>query len=352
MTAEQKTHLLWDGESSIKAKAQHKYIFVADGQKQRKYKLLSGADAAWNPGKNKPILAYIYVSEKRIMGLKDAVVAELKKAGQSDVDIKGWVKNAYTKDNHGEDYEAELAALNEYKKSASEQQKDRIKYGLDDLGWFIDAFKDVKEEPIDKNTKLAKASPKSKRDIFRAALQKAQDSNGKQILDVSNLDSTGAKLRNKSYKNNVSSDTISYIETDNLKTYKKAIEWAFGSTDDHEADIESVKVKLAGRKKGAKTMKGAKKPVAASTTSTTSTTTTKAEPKSESKAESKSESKTVEPVAPPTTPVSEKAEKPAAKKKQMGSPSRKAPLPGTRSPGAVLTKGGENFTQITPLKSK
>ncbi|HSW76542.1 MAG TPA: hypothetical protein VLG50_05830 [Candidatus Saccharimonadales bacterium] len=335
MAAKSKNYLMWDENLANKARTQHKYVFVFDGQKQRTYKVLSGAENAWVPGKNKQPTLYIYIPDKRLMGLKDAVVAALKAADKSDAEIKTLLKSAYTKDNHGADYQAELQKLNEYRHSEKQSQKDKIKYGLDDIEWFIAAIKNVKEEPIDKLQKNAKVSPKGKREIFRSLLQKAQDN--KQIIDVSALETSGAKIRTKSNKNTVHSDALSYIESDNVKSYRKAMEWAFGSADDHESDIESVKSRLAEKKKAAgQKVKG---------------TTKKTTPKKV--VADTSVSVQTEQNVPSSTVVVEKpaekvADKPAAKKKQLGSP-KKAALPGSKSPGAILTRGGDNFQNIPPL---
>ncbi len=303
MSTDQKNVLLWDEEYASKAAKQHKYIFVSSGQKQRKLKLLTGAQNAWYPKKDKAPVLYIYVPEKRIMGLKEDVIAVLKAAGKSESDIKRWVKEAYSKDSHGDLYQTELASLTDYKKVTTDQQKDRIKYTLKDLGWFVDAIKDVKEVPVDKSTiRQNKVSPKSQRDIFRSLYQKAVELG--QILDVSQLETSGARLRPTASKTRVQSDTLP-LETDNVKNYRRAIEWHFGSTEQYEADIESIKVKLADRKKGTKG------------------TTKKTTPK-------------------PEAPAEQVVEK---KKKAMGSPRK-----GAKSPGAVTTKGGENFTSIPPIK--
>ena len=310
MTTEQKTYIAWDKDLASKALKQHKYIFVSENQKQRKSKLLSGAENAWNPGANKSPVLYIYVPGLQIMGLKEDVVRELT-GKYTDSEIKNYLKTAYTKANHGAEYEAELERLKVYKSDENLNHKNKIKYGLEDLEWFVEALKDVKEEPIDKlSQKASKVSPKSKRDLFRDLHQRAVS--GGKYLNVSNLESTGAKLKDQPAKkgNSVYSE-LTRLETDNLKSYKKAIEWAFGSTENHEEDIESVRVALSG-KKGKKVIK-------------------KTTPKKE-----------IEEPVPVTEPVK-------SKKKQLGSP-RKTGIPGSKSPGTVITRGGDNFTAIPPIK--
>ncbi len=321
MATEPKNYMMWDKESAAKAAKQHKYIFVSEDQKLKKYKLLSGSEKSWVPGKGKQPTNYIYLPNKRLMGLKEHVTAALKAGGVSESEIKSDLKTAYTATNHGADYAAEIEKLNAYKESVTNTQKERIKHGLDDMVWFIDALKDVKEEPIDKATqKASKVSPKSKRDIFRNLYEKA-NTTGK-IIDVSGLETVGGKLRDQPSKKGgkVKSDNL-IIETDNVKNYRKAIEWIFGSAENHEADIETVKVRLAEKKKAgvkkAAPKKGAEKSVET--------------PKAVETAE--------EVVAAPVKKV----------KKQLGSP-RKAALPGSKSPGAVNTRGGENFTSIPPIK--
>lgn len=308
---EQKTYIAWDKELAAKAAKQHKYIFVSEGQKQRKYKLLSGAESAWNPKGNKEQLDYIYLPDLSIMGLKDDVVSALSEK-LSDSEIKSSLKSAYTRDNHGQDYLDELEKLKEYKSTESKQQKSKIKYGLEDLEWFYEALKDVKEEPIDKAQKASKISPKSKRDLFRDLYQRAVDNN--KYVNVSHLDTTGAKLKDQPAKkgNFVVSETTR-METDNLKSYRKAIEWAFGSTANHEEDIEAIRVALS-EKKGKKVTK-------------------RATPKKQ-----------------PVEEPSEEKPKKETKKKMMGSP-RKG-IPGSKSPGAVVTRGGDNFTPIPAVKGK
>lgn len=295
---EQKTFVVWDKELANKAAKQHKYIYVCKNQKQHKYKLLTGAENAWNPRTNKQSVPYIYISELRIMGLKEDVVEELK-LHYNDLEVKNHLKNAYTKTNHGEDFVAEVEKLKLYKANESTELKSKIKYGLEDLGWFVEALKDVREEPIDKLQKSSKVSPKSKRDMFRALYQKALD-NGKYI-NVSTLDGVGAKLKDQpSKKGNFVVSEVTKIETDSLKNYTKAIEWFFGSTEQHEEDIATIRAELAN-KKGKKVVKK-------------------------------------------TTPKKD-TEEPKTKKKQLGSP-RKNGIPGSKSPGAVMTRGGENFTPI------
>lgn len=311
---EQKTYIAWDKELATKAAKQHKYIFVSEGQTQRKFKLLSGAENAWNPKGNKEQLDYIYISALNIMGLKDDVVSALSEK-LSDSEIKAHLKTAYTRDNHGQDYLDELERLKEYKSTESKQQKSKIKYGLEDLEWFYEAIKDVKEEPIDKAQKASKISPKSKRDLFRDLYQRAVDNN--KYVNVSHLDTTGAKLKDQPAKkgNFVVSETTR-METDNLKSYRKAIEWAFGSTANHEDDIEAIRVALS-EKKGKKVTK-------------------RATPKKEVVEEPSTDNE-----------KPEKTEK-KPKKKMMGSP-RKG-IPGSKSPGAVVTRGGDNFTPIPAVK--
>jgi hypothetical protein len=311
MTTEQKTYIAWDKELASKAAKQHKYIFVSEGQKQRKTKLLSGAENAWNPRGNKPLLDYIYLSELRIMGLKNDVVEALSEK-LSDSEIKTHLKSAYTSSNHGQDFLDELEKLKEYRSTETTQQKSKIKYGLEDLGWFIDAMKDVREEPIDKIQKSSKISPKSKRDFFRDLYQRAVDSN--KYVNVSNIDTTGAKLKDQpAKKGNFVHSELTRLETDNIKSYKRAIEWAFGSAENHEEDIEAIRVAL-GEKKGKKV-------------------TRKATPKKET-----------------VTTENENVSETKSKKKQMGSP-RKG-IPGSKSPGAVVTKGSDNFTPIPSVRSK
>ena len=249
---EAKITLLWDRELGQKAAEQHKYVFVSAGQKTKRYKLLSGAEKAWVPGKNKEVVNYIYLPNVRLMGLKEDVTAALKAANIPEAEIKSSLKTAYTKDNHGDEYTAELDRLKTYQSSATTLNKDKLKYGLEDLEWFIEALKDCKEEPIDKNAnKTTQVSPKSKRDIFRSMWDKAQES-GK-IIDVSQLETAGGKLKDQPTKKGLKvKSTTHNLETDNLKNYKKAIEWIYGSTENHEADIETVKGLLAEKKKGTK----------------------------------------------------------------------------------------------------
>lgn len=304
MATETKTVTLWDKETMLKASQQHKYVYVFAGQKQKKFKLLTGADKAWKSGKNKPVIPYVYLSELKIMGLKEDVTQELKNQGMSDLDIKNHFKSAYTKDHHGDDYKAEIERLKTYQKSVESNFHDHIKYGLEDLEWFVEALKDVKEEPIDSTaTKASRVSPKSKRDLFVELYKKAQESH--KVVDVSTLEGVGAKLRDQATKkgNKVYNEELN-METDNIRTYKKAIEWIFGSLTDHEEHIETMKTALAEKKKGVK--------------------------------------KT-------DTTAAVKTEQP--KKKQLGSP-RKQALPGSKSPGAIKVTGGENFTAIPVLSSK
>lgn len=296
--------LVWDKENSQKASAQNKFIFVAPNQKFKKYKLLSGAEKAWTLSKTKEELNYIYIPspDVRLMGVKEHVVSVLKEHGFTDNEIKNLLKTAYTRENHSTGYKEELERLSVYQKSEEEKTKNKIHYTLADLEWFIDAIKDVKEEPIDNPNKGNKVTPKSKRDIFRLLWDKAQ-TNGKYV-DVSLLDTTGAKLRDgPSVKGGKVHSDLLKLETDNLKNYKKAIEWIYGSTEQHEADIELIKSKLFEKK-------NLKTPT----------------PKKEVKTE-------------PT------------KKKGMGSP-RKAIIPGSKSPGALHSKGGDNFAPIPALPKK
>lgn len=301
----------WNKENSQKAAEQHKYIFVAPNQKQKKCKLLTGADKAWKASKTKEELNYIYVpsTDVRVMGTRDNVINALKEGGFSENEIKNLLKTAYTRENHGAAYDEELAKLEAYKASEAQKTKEKIHYTLNDLEWFVDALKDVKEEPVDNGAKANKVTPKSKRDLFRALWDKIQGT--KKILNVSQLDGTGAKIRdNPTIKGaTVQSDTLP-LETDNVKNYKKAIEWIFGSTEQHEADIESIKSKLAEKKKP---------------------------PLKDTKEETKE-------------PVKE-VPKREVKKKPMGSP-RKAAIPGSKSPGAIHSKGGDNFNPIPPLPKK
>src|SRR5438270_6854115 len=108
MPTESKPITLWDKETMEKAKQQHKYVYVSAGQKQKKFKLLTGADKAWKQGKNRQVIPYFYLSELKIMGLKEDVTSELKARGLSDNEIKAHLKTAYTKDNHGDDYKEEI----------------------------------------------------------------------------------------------------------------------------------------------------------------------------------------------------------------------------------------------------
>jgi hypothetical protein len=316
MTTEPKIFIAWDKELATKAAKQHKYIYVTKNQKQRQFKLLTGADNAWNPRANKQVVPYIYISELRIMGLKEDVV-EVLSLTLSDAEIKNHLKTAYTKTNHGADYEAEVDKLKLYRAAETVAQKNKIKYGLDDLAWFVEALKDVREEPMDKLHNASKVSPKSRRDLFRDLYQKAID--GNRYINVSTLDGAGAKLKDQpAKKGNFVHSELTKIETDNLKNYTKAIEWVFGSTDQHEEDIAAIKSALAG-KKGKKVVK-------------------------------KTTPKKIEPVA--ETPVgSTPVEEVKSKKKQMGSP-RKNGIPGSKSPGAVVTRGGDNFTPIPSTRTK
>lgn len=302
---EQKTFIAWDKELASKAAKQHKYIYVSENNTQRKFKLLSGAENAWNPGSNKPVVPYIYISELSIMGLKEDVVKVLSDKF-TESEINGFLKSAYTSTNHGKDYTEELEKLKVYKSTTLKDKKNKIRYGLEDLAWFFDALKDVKEEPIDKlSDKNSKISPKSKRDIFRALYNKAVEQN--KFVNVSKLDTTGARARDQpTAKGNTVCSELTRIESNNVKNYKKAIEWAFGSTTEYEADIEQMRASLGDKKVG-------KKPVKA--------------------------------VTPPQTPKEEVKNK----KKQLGSP-RKSGVPGSKSPGAVVTRGGDNFTPIPTLK--
>lgn len=305
-TTEPKVISLWDKETQAKAAKQHKYVYVSAGQKQKKYKLLSGAEKAWKATKNQPIVPYVYLSDLKIMGLQKDVQDVLKTEGLSDNEIKAHFKNAYTMENHGDDYKNELEALKAYKKSVELTNQDHIKYGLEDLEWFVEALKDVKEEPIDSQPRVNnKVLPKSKRDLFLESYQKGKDSS--KIVDVSTLETSGAKLRDQATKkgNKVYNEELN-LETDNIKSYKKAIEWIHGSTTDYEENIDQMKTLLADKKKG-------KKP----------------------------EKKSVEP-----KPVDVKMEE---KKKQIGSP-RKMQQPVSKSPGAIKVIGGDNFSSIPPLK--
>src|SRR5690349_18172087 len=86
MSTEAKNYMTWDKESAAKAAKQHKYIFVSENQKQKKFKVLSGAEKSWNPGKGKQPTNYIYLPDRRIMGLKDHVITALKNGGVSDAE--------------------------------------------------------------------------------------------------------------------------------------------------------------------------------------------------------------------------------------------------------------------------
>lgn len=318
MNKNKSTMASWDKENSQKAASQHKYIFVTPNQKQKKFKVLSGADKAWIASKTKEEQNYIYIpsADIRVMGTKENVTSALKEGGFSDNEIKNLLKTAYTRENHGTAYNEELQRLTAYKKLEDEKVKEKIHYTLADLEWFVDALKDVKEEPIDNGSKTAKITPKSKRDLFRAQWDKIQGT--KKILDVSLLDTTGAKARDAPSKGKVQSDTLQ-LETDNVKNYKKAIEWIFGSTEQHEADIESIKGKLGDKKKPVKDVKDVK--------------------------DVKEETKE------PVKEVVKEAPKKEVKKKPMGSP-RKAIIPGSKSPGAIHSKGGDNFNPIPALPKK
>jgi len=303
MPTEQKPTLLWDRETQAKAAKQHKYVYVSAGQKQKKYKLLTGADKAWRPSKNKPVVPYVYLSELKIMGLQKDVQEALKTAGLSDNEIKAHFKNAYTMDHHGDDYKQEVEELKKYRKNVDSSNQEHIKYGLEDLEWFVEALKDCKEEPIDTFFKLNKSvAPKSKRDLFLETYQKGKDT--QKIVDVSTLETVGAKLRDQATKkgNKVYNEDLN-METDNIKSYKKAIEWIHGSTSGFEENIDTMKLQLADKKKG-------------------------------KKIEKKSETKPVD--------------KLEEKKKQIGSPRKLQPV--SKSPGAIKVTGGENFTSIPTLK--
>lgn len=309
--AEKKPITLWNKETMAKAALQHKYIFVSANQKQKKYKILSGSEKAWNPKQNKPELNYIYISELRIMGLQEDVVNELKLHEYTDDEIKNFVKSAYTKDNHGAEYYEEIKKATSYKKSLSEANHENIKYGLEDLDWFVEALKDAKEEPIDKvSNKINKIVPKSRRDIFRDLYDRCKQN--KKIVDVSGLETVGAKARDqptkKGYK--VYSEKFN-IETDNIKNYKKAIEWIHGSVNGYEDDIENMKTLLAEKKKGTKSSKPA------------GTNKSTGEPNGKKS-------------------VSKK------KNSMLGSP-RKQGLPNSKSPGAIKVTGGDNFTPIPKM---
>jgi hypothetical protein len=308
MSTEPKIITLWDKETMEKAQKQHKYVYVSAGQKQKKFKLLTGAEKAWKPTQNKPLVPYVYLSELKIMGLKEDVTEELKRRGLSDNEIKAHFKTAYTKDNHGDDYKAEIEQLKAYRKTIEANRHDDIKFGLEDLEWFVEALKEVKEEPIENAAlKANKATPQSKRDLFLALYQKGKET--QKIVDVSTLEGVGAKLRDQPSKkgNKVYNEELN-METDNIKTYKKAIEWIFGSLTEHEANIDSVKTALSERKRTGGHKKTEKK----------------------------------------DKPVESKKEQP---KKQLGSP-RKQALPGSKSPGAIRVTGGDNFTSIPPLNKK
>lgn len=303
MPTEQKNTLLWDKETQSKAAKQHKYVYVSANQKQKKYKLLSGAEKAWKPSKNKPIVPYVYLSELKIMGLQKDNQDELKKAGLSDNEIKAHFKNAYTIDNHGDDYKKELDDLKAYRKTVESTHQNYIKYGLEDLEWFVEALKDVKEEPVDTTIKLNKVEPKSKRDLFLEQYQKGKDTS--KVVDVSTLETSGAKLREQpTTKGHKVYNEELKLETDNIKSYKKAIEWIHGSTQGFEENIDNMKLLLADKKKGKKVEKK----------DVTKVTDVKLE----------------------------------EKKKQIGSPRKQQQV--SKSPGAIKTTGGENFTSIPTLK--
>lgn len=268
--------VLWNRDLATKAKNQHKYIFVHKNQKQRKMKVLTGAMKAWYPPNKQPIL-YVYLSDLRLMGLEEDVVDFLTKESFSEKEIKTHLATAYSIDHHGDQFNHELELIKEYQAQENKTQKDKIKYTLEDMIWFAEHLKDVKEEPIDKIHK-ALNSPKSKRDLCRDLYEKVKLTPSS-WLNVSHLDTTGGKIRDTPTKKSVQSATLQ-LETDNLKNYRKAIEWLFGSTENYETDIEQVK-NLLNKKK---------------------------------------------------TP------------KKLGSPKK------FKSPGAITTRGGENFVAIPPLK--
>ena len=91
MATEQKNYMMWDKESEKKARKQHKYIYVTSDQKQRKYKLLSGADKAWNPKKGRECVEYVYVPDLRIMGTMDNIMEALKNSKFTDAEIKNYI---------------------------------------------------------------------------------------------------------------------------------------------------------------------------------------------------------------------------------------------------------------------
>lgn len=289
---------VWNKDYNQKAAKQQKYIFVSPNQKQNKFKVLTGAYKAWNSGKDEVNYIYLPQQDLRLMGLRDNVVAKLKEYGLSENDIKNALKGAYTRENHGNAYLEEKERVKAYKTGEKESNKNKIKYHLEDLDWFVEDLKNIKEQPIvSANVKNVKVSPKSKRDIFRTLWEKIQGTT--KILDVSLLDTSGAKIRDAPSKSGKVKSDVLAIETDNIKNYKKAIEWIFGSAEEYKDEIEIIKTKLADKKK----------PIVKDTT------TKKEEP---------------------------------AKKKVLGSPRRAL----SKSPGALQSKGGENFTQIPPIPKK
>lgn len=288
---------VWNKDYNQKAAKQQKYIFVSPNQKQNKFKVLTGADKAWNSGKDEINYIYLPQADLRLMGLRDNVVEKLKEYGMNESDIKNALKGAYTKDSHGNAYLEEVNRVKAYKAGEKENNKNKIKYHLEDLDWFVEDMKNIKEEPSDSNSiKQSKVSPKSKRDLFRAQWEKIQGTT--KILDVSLLDTSGAKQRDNFSKSGKVQSTTLALETDNIKNFKKAIEWIFGSSEEHKDEIETIKTKLADRKK------------------------------------------------PITKDSAVKKEEPS--KKKMGSPRRAV----SKSPGALQSKGGDNFTQIPPIPKK
>lgn len=291
----------WNKDYNQKAAKEHKYIFVSSNQTENKkvlnkFKVLTGADKAWNSGNEHTNYIYLPQADYRLMGLRDDVVEKLKTYGLNEADIKGALKGAYTKDSHGNAYLEEINRVKAYKAGKKETDKSKIKYHLEDLDWFVEDMKNIKEEPSDNNSsiKQVKVSPKSKRDIFRTLWEKIQGTS--KILDVSLLDTSGAKTRDAFSKSGKVSSTTLPIETDNIKNFKKAIEWIFGSVEEHKDEIETIKTKLADKKK----------------------------PITKETAVKKDELK----------------KKPNVKNTS------------TKSPGALQSKGGDNFTQIPPIPKK
>src|SRR5690349_18801798 len=102
--------MMWTDELAGKAAQKHIYIWVYADQKQRKYKLLSGAEGAWSRGLNT-----IFIPSLRLTGLEEDVRCQLRQMGKSDDAIDMIVSTAYTKENHGDDYQKELKQLLAYR---------------------------------------------------------------------------------------------------------------------------------------------------------------------------------------------------------------------------------------------